>query len=270
MQQAIAPKQFPLIDIGANLTNGSFAHDLDEVIQRAKQQSVKKIVVTGTNLKESLAAAELCEHYPNYLYSTAGCHPHDAKDFEAQDLQRLKQLYELTQVVAVGECGLDFNRNYSPQDVQLKVFRQQLELAVEVGLPVFLHQRDAHKEFLNLLKEHRSELKQVVVHCFTDGIDALNDYLELDCYIGVTGWVCDPNRGEQLRQSVPLIPDDRLLIETDAPYLLPKTLKPKPKKSRNEPMNLLHVCNAIAELKQQSLESVAAASYKNSCDFFGI
>ena len=274
MQQTKTPvdsqKILSLVDIGANLTNQSFANDLDEVIQRAQQNHLNQIIVTGTSIAESLDAAALCEQYPSYLYSTAGCHPHDAKDFKAEDIQKLRDLCKLPQVVAVGECGLDFNRNYSPQADQLKVFRQQLALAVEVELPVFLHQRDAHQTFLGILKEFRSQLKQVVVHCFTDGIKELNDYLEIDCYIGITGWVCDPKRGEQLRQAVPHIPDDRLLIETDAPYLLPKTLKPKPKKSRNEPANLLHVCNAVAELIQQNRETVAASTYKNSCHFFGL
>jgi TatD DNase family protein len=270
MQPVIVPDSLSVIDIGANLTNASFKNDLADIIQRAKDSHVSSIIVTGTSIEQSVSASQLCEQYPNYLYSTAGCHPHDAKDFKLEDLAAIKNLAAKNQVVAVGECGLDFNRNYSPREIQIKVFRQQLELAADLGLPVFLHQRDAHVEFLSILKEYRPQLDKVVVHCFTEGIEALNDYLEIDCYIGVTGWVCDDKRGEALRQAVALIPDDKLLIETDAPYLLPKTLKPKPKRSRNEPMNLLHVCQAVADIKQQTLEHTAATTYKNSRYFFGI
>ncbi len=270
MQTVLAPELLSIIDIGANLTSASFNTDLDDVIQRAKNHSVNHIIVTGTNLEESFQAAELCEQYPEYLFSTAGCHPHYSKNFKASDLDQFKLLSQKKQVVAIGECGLDFNRNFSPQDVQLDVFKQQLELAIEVQLPVFLHQRDAHDEFLSILEEYRSQLTKVVVHCFTEGVEALNDYLDLDCYIGVTGWVCDESRGSALRKAVPVIPDNRLLIETDAPYLFPKTIKPKPKKSRNEPMNLLHVCEAVANLRNQQVAEVAISTFTNSCDFFNL
>jgi len=270
MIKAIAPESFDLIDIGVNLTNSAFNNDLAEVLQRAQQHGVKQIIVTGVNAKQSLVAAELCKQHPNFLYSTAGCHPHDAKDFQPVDLDILTVLAAQKQVLAIGECGLDFNRNYSPQDIQIEVFKQQLELAAEVNLPVFLHQRDAHDTFLAILKDYHQRLKNVVVHCFTDGIAELQDYLELDCYIGVTGWICDQKRAQQLLQATPFIPDKRLLIETDAPYLLPKALRPKPKKSRNEPMNLLHVCEAVAKIRNQSAKEISDLTYRNSKTFFGI
>ena len=131
--------------------------------------------------------------------------------------------------VAVGECGLDFFRDYSPRDAQRRAFAAQLELAAEVGKPVFLHQRDAHEEFVAMLAPARASLAGGVAHCFTGGPAELDAYLELDLYIGVTGWVCDERRGAALRAAVPRIPLDRLLVETDAPYLLPRDLEPKPR-----------------------------------------
>jgi len=170
-------------------------------------------------------------------------------------------------VVALGECGLDWFRNYSPHAEQRRAFAAQLGLAAELRKPVFLHQRDAHAEFLPILKEHRPQLGDVVVHCFTDTQAALEDYLALECSIGITGWICDERRGLPLREAVKAIPDDKLLVETDAPYLLPRTA-PKTSHRRNEPMFLPYVVRALAQARGQTEEHVGRVTATNAARFF--
>ena len=154
------------------------------------------------------------------------------------------------EVVAVGECGLDFNRDYSPREDQISAFESQLALGARSGLPLFLHQRDAHDVFLGMLRDAWPDLKAgAVVHCFTEGPREAEDYLDLGCHLGVTGWVCDEREGDALRAAVPLIPRERLMLETDAPYLLPRTIEPRPATRRNEPMHMPWVGRAVAELR---------------------
>lgn len=240
------------IDIGVNLTDSSFDKDRDEVIQQALEQGLSQLIITGTTLEESIAAIELCEQYPEQLFCTAGVHPHYAKYHQPQHYTELKDLYTHPQVIAVGECGLDFNRNFSTPEQQEKAFEQQLELAAESKLPLFLHERDAHTRQLEMLKAHRDDICGAVAHCFTGSRKALYNYLDLDLdlYIGITGWICDERRGLALRELVADIPDTRLLIETDAPYLLPRDLRPKPKSRRNLPSYLPHIANTVAGLRQ--------------------
>jgi len=257
-----------MIDIGVNLTGSSFRHDLAEVIQRALDAGVNPMIVTGTNLIHSQQAFELTSAWPGVLYSTAGFHPHHASEQDEQSLATVADLLDQPSVVAVGECGLDFNRNYSPRQDQLKAFVAQLELAADKQLPVFLHQRDAHGDFVKILQRWRHKLVNAVVHCFTDGPEELRAYLDMDLYVGVTGWVCDEKRGRALRQAVPLIPEQRLMIETDAPYLLPKDFTPKPQRNRNEPAFLPHVAAAIAGLRDTSPDAIAQQTTENSRRFF--
>lgn len=257
-----------MIDIGVNLTGSSFRPDLAAVIQRALDHGVNPMIVTGTDLTHSRQALELNREWPGVLYSTAGCHPHHASDLGDASLAAIAELLEQASVVAVGECGLDFNRNYSPREDQLRAFEAQLELAADKQMPVFLHQRDAHDEFVAILQRWRHRLVNAVVHCFTNGEEELRHYLDLDCYVGVTGWVCDEKRGTALRRAVPLIPDDRLMIETDAPYLLPKDLSPKPPRNRNEPAFLPHVAAAVARLRDTSVDTIAQQTTDNSRCFF--
>jgi TatD DNase family protein len=257
-----------LVDIGVNFTGSSFRTDLDAVVQRALNAGVAQMIVTGTNIEHSQRAVELVEQYPDSLYTTVGVHPHHAKECNDQTLATLEQLAQQTGVVAIGECGLDFNRNFSPADVQEKWFEAQLELASGLGLPVFLHQRDAHERFLALLGQWRSRLSDAVAHCFTGDIEQARAYLDLDLHIGITGWICDERRGSDVQAAVSIIPDERLMIETDAPYLLPRDIEPKPKDRRNEPMYLPHVCQAVARYREQNPEHVARITRATAQRFF--
>ena len=235
-----------LVDIGANLGHSSFQPDLPAVLDRARAAGVGPIIVTGTSIRGSRQALELAKKHPGTLYATAGIHPHDAKDGVADDFIELEELQNEAVVLAAGETGLDFNRNYSAPEIQVEVFEKQLLIACRTGLPAFLHQRDAHDVFFSLLKKYRHGLSNVVVHCFTGTAAELSNYLSLDCHIGITGWICDERRGRQVKDLVRDIPLDRLMIETDAPYLLPRDIRPKPKNRRNEPAHLKHIAEVIA------------------------
>ena len=253
-----------LIDIGLNLTHDSFDADRDAVLSRAQHAGVERCIVTGTSVATSTAACELASMTPNRLFATAGVHPHHADELDAAGLDTLRELVTHAEVVAVGECGLDFFRDFSPRPAQETAFEAQLELAAQVGLPVFLHQRDAHERFVALLAPWRVKLAGGVAHCFTGGKEELADYVDLDLYIGVTGWLCDERRGHALREAVPMIPLDRILIETDAPYLLPRDLPEKPRTRRNEPCYLPHILTRIAAVRPEPLEQLAEATRANS------
>lgn len=259
-----------LIDIGSNLTHDSFTPDRDAVMSRALEAGVRHQVVTGADLPSSLQAAALAAAHPAQLSSTAGLHPHHARDFDASRREQLQELLRRPQVVAVGECGLDYFRNFSPPEAQRAAFAAQLEMAAAAGKPVFLHQRDAHQDFTAILKEFRAGLAGGVAHCFTGGRPELEDYLTLDLCIGVTGWVNDERRGERLRQAVPHIPADRLMLETDAPYLLPRDLAPRPKSRRNEPCYLPHIARAVAQMRGENADELAASTTRNAIRFFGL
>ena len=259
-----------LIDIGANLTHESFAHDYDQVIAEAKEAAVHHIILTGTDLETSIAAAALASKSAGFHTSTAGFHPHVAGTMDEAGFAKIHQICQQPEVIAVGETGLDYNRNFSTKADQLKAFEQHLEIAVELKLPLFLHQREAHDDFFELLKRYRPNIVGGVVHCFTDNERALRDYLELDMYIGITGWVCDERRGLELQDLVPLIPMNRLLIETDAPYLLPRCLRPKPKSRRNEPKYLLEVAKKIADCCELGINDIANETTHNAKNLFNL
>jgi TatD DNase family protein len=259
-----------LVDIGANLTHESFRHDFDEVLARARDHGVTRMLVTGASREGSEDALALARAHPGVLWATAGVHPHHAVDYDDATDTRLRELARDPVVRAVGETGLDYHRNYSPRDVQLAAFERQLALAADAGKPLFLHQRDAHEDFLALLRRWRDRVPAVVVHCFTDTREALRDYLALDCHIGITGWICDERRGTHLREFVREIPAHRLMIETDAPYLLPRTVRPPPSHRRNEPMYLKHICEEIARDRDEDVETTAANSTRTAMAFFGL
>ncbi|MDW2983068.1 MAG: TatD family hydrolase [Rhodanobacter sp.] len=259
-----------LLDIGANLTHESFHHDLDAVLQRAQAHGVGRMIVTGASSEGSTKALALATAHPGRLFATAGVHPHHAIDYDEATDAQLRMLAQNPAVVAVGETGLDYNRNYSPREVQLRVFERQLQIAAELHKPLFLHQRDAHADFVALLRRWRDRVPGAVVHCFTDTGEALRDYLALDCHIGITGWICDERRGTHLRELVREIPANRLMIETDAPYLLPRTVRPLPSHRRNEPMYLKHICEEIARDRGEHAETTAANSTATAEAFFGL
>jgi TatD DNase family protein len=265
-----APASMRLIDIGANLTHDSFDADRNEVIARAVAQGVMRFIVTGSDATHSRKALELCRAHPGRLYFTAGVHPHHAKDCTEATPGELLALLAQPEAVAVGECGLDYFRNFSPPDVQRRVFEQQLEIAAAIGKPVFLHQRDAHADFMEILRRHRPRLSRAVVHCFTGDARELEDYLSLDCHIGITGWICDERRGLHLREAVKSIPADRLMVETDSPYLIPRDLRPKPATHRNEPMHLRHIAAVVAACLGKSLEQLTRETTENAERFFAL
>jgi TatD DNase family protein len=256
------------IDIGANLTHESFAHDLVAVLERAKAVAVDRIVVTGASRSGSVAAQQLAAAYPGFLFATAGLHPHHAHEYDADADDLFRSLLAHPEVVAVGETGLDYHRDFSPRDAQRFAFEQQLQIAIEVRKPLFLHCRDAHADFVAILDAARDRLPPAVVHCFTGERDELFDLLDRGHFIGITGWICDERRGAHLRELVKLIPADRLMIETDAPYLLPRTFKPKPSHRRNEPSFLPHICEEIARDRGEAVAVTAANSAATARRFF--
>ena len=263
-----------LVDIGANLGNKAFRDDLDGVLARALEAGVETIVATGTTVTASRHAWELVERArpgPSpRLFSTAGIHPHHASTYGPDALFALRELCARKEVVAVGECGLDFDRNFSPRAEQLRCFEAHLELAAELQMPVFLHERAAFEDFAAILAKHRSHIPRAVVHCFTGTAAALERYLELDLHIGLTGWICDERRGTHLRELVSRIPKDRLMIETDAPYILPRTIRPRPKSNRNEPALLPYVLRTVAEARGESAEELARSTTETARAFFAL
>lgn len=259
-----------LIDIGANLAHDSFDDDRDEVLARAADAGVIKLLITGSSNDSNVAALELARRHPGTLYSTAGIHPHHASDYDQVSDQLIRKLVADDQCVAVGECGLDYFRNFSPREAQMNAFEAQLDIAADTGLPVFLHQRDAHDDFVEILEPLLPKISCGVAHCFTGEGESLREYLAMGLYIGITGWICDERRGTHLMEIASAIPDDRLMIETDSPYLLPRSIRPKPKSRRNEPAYLPEVLRVVAEARGQTKEHVATITTDNAKRFFGL
>jgi TatD DNase family protein len=257
-----------LIDIGVNLAHDSFDADREAVMQRASKAGVAQMVVTGSSEEATRQAIALSQDHAGVLFATAGVHPHHAADLTTDTLPALQALARDEHVVAVGECGLDYFRDFSPRDLQRRAFGWQLELAIATGKPVFLHQRDAHDDFIAILREHG--VKRGVAHCFTAGEEERDAYLELGLHIGITGWINDERRGLHLREVVRGIPADRLMIETDAPYLLPRDIKPAPKTRRNEPAFLPHVVLAVAAAKNEEPAVIARQTTAAARQFFAL
>jgi len=257
-----------LIDVGANLAHDSFDADREAVMHRAAAAGVVQMIVTGSSEDATRKAIDLSRAHPGVLFATAGVHPHHAADLTTETLPSLRDLARAPEVRAVGECGLDYFRDFSPRDLQRRAFAWQLDLAKELGKPVFLHQRDAHDDFHAILREHG--VTRGVAHCFTAGEAERDVYLAMGLHIGITGWINDERRGHHLREVVKGIPADRLMIETDAPYLLPRDIKPAPKSRRNEPAFLPYVVRAIAQARGEAAEVVASASTATARRFFAL
>lgn len=258
-----------LVDIGLNLTHRRFDADREAVLERALAAGVQQMVLTGTCARSSSTAADYAALHPGVLFSTAGIHPHDAERATPQDLQTLRSLAMRPEVVAIGECGLDFNRDFSPRDVQQQVFAEQVKLACELQMPLFLHEREAQATLLAVLDSFgAAQLPPVVVHCFTGSETELQVYLRRGYFIGITGWICDERRGQHLLEIVRQIPLSRLMLETDAPFLTPRDLRPKPPSGRNEPAYLAHILQTVARAYGRSAEDVAAATTATATAFF--
>lgn len=261
---------YDYIDIGVNLTDSAFEKDRDQIIEAAADHGVSAMIITGTTLSESEQAIGLCEQHPEALFCTVGIHPHYSSEYNPETTSHLNDLLSHKQVVAIGETGLDFNRNFSTPEQQIKAFELQLELACETQLPLFLHERDAHQKQLEMLSHYRDNFSQAVAHCFTGSKQELFNYLDLDLYIGITAWICDERRGQELQKLVKEIPANRLMLETDAPYLIPRDIRPKPKSRRNLPQYLPHIAAKVAELTGKPLDQLSHETYANSRAFFNL
>ncbi len=267
----------PIIDIGANLNNSRYKYDLNNVLNRSQEANVTQIIITGTDIANSEQALRLCMNTPNSpvnLYCTIGVHPHDAKSCSQQTMDKIKQLVQDggNKVVSIGETGLDFNRNYSPQDVQIKWFDKQVELACELNLPLFLHEREAHKAFMIVMEKHFSNGKlpvPAVVHCFTGEKEEARVYLEKGFFLGFTGVICQFERGKHLREIISeIVPLSKIMIETDCPFMLPSNKYRDMYGGRNEPCLLPMIVKTIAECKGVSEEEVASAVTANTLKFY--
>ncbi|AZA53447.1 TatD family hydrolase [Chryseobacterium sp. G0201] len=257
------------IDIGINLTNKQFDNEHEEIINRALDNGVEQMILTGTSVRGSKESAEIAEDFPEILFSTAGIHPHDAKSFNNESINELRKLLKQNQVISVGECGLDFDRDFSPRPIQEKCYRAQLELAIEVDKPLFLHERSAFKKFNEITDEYLSKLPEAVVHCFTGTLEEAKVYLDKGFYLGFTGAISDEKRFKHLEDVIKYIPLDRMMIETDAPFMLPKNM-PRTQNRRNEPSYLPYVAQTIAKLKKVSISEVADETTEVARKFFRI
>ena len=274
-----------MIDICVNLQNSQFGDDQSEILERSAQAGITGILACATDLDMVPANKVLCEYAENeknwpQLLTTAGVHPHDAQTWKDSDSKRLRELSKHRLVSAIGECGLDFNRNFSEPAAQRRAFQAQIEVASETTLPIFVHDRDSQGEVLHWLTQPIQPLS-IIVHCFTGSAEELDNYLNADCYIGITGWLCDEARGGALRELVGLIPDNRIMIETDGPFLrphnapenaqmFPDTLAALKKyRRRNEPALLPFVLNQLAELRGQSPQALGQLCSANAQRLFG-
>ena len=263
-----------MIDIGINLTNKQFNDDIDPIIKNALAAGVSTMLLTGTSIRNSEQSSKIAQQYPHILYSTAGIHPHDAKSFDNQSIPKLKALLKKPHVVSVGECGLDFDRDFSPRPMQEECYKAHLQLAIEIQKPLFLHERAAFERFIAITNDYLSKLPKAVVHCFTGSLSEAKIYLDKGFYLGFTGAISDTKRFAQLKDVIKFIPIDRMMIETDAPFMLPKNV-PKDEltkyhERRNEPAFLPYVAKTIAEFKGMPVDYVADATSKTAKDFFGI
>uniref|UniRef100_A0A914Z688 Deoxyribonuclease TATDN1 n=1 Tax=Panagrolaimus superbus TaxID=310955 RepID=A0A914Z688_9BILA len=281
---------YELIDIGANLGHPSYKNDLNDVLERAKKAGLSKIMITGTSEELSKEAEKLVSKYPGFLYFTAGVHPHDAKDFKSSTLETLRSLSSNPQCVAIGECGLDFNRNFSPQDVQKEVFEKQVALAVELQKPLFIHEREAFDDMYAILGKHEN-LPKAVIHCFTGSAEEARKYIEKGYYIGLTGFLWKDKSEDGVKYALKnnIIPLEKLLLETDAPYMYPKvndkkipaeirnSLTPEALElhkhssfNRNEPCSLAAICELIAGYMNVDPKLVAEKTTANAKLIYGL
>ncbi|XP_051160941.1 3'-5' ssDNA/RNA exonuclease TatD [Leptopilina boulardi] len=286
-------ENYVLVDVGANLTNKKYSRDLDSVVQRAKDAGVQKIMVTGAGIRSSKEALRLTRIYPGTLYSTAGVHPHDAKSWEDPDtLDELETIAANPECVAIGECGLDYNRDFSEPEAQRSVFHKQVELACRLNKPLIIHERGAQSDVIEVLNQYKDRLPPILVHSFIGTAEEAQIYLDQGYYLGITGYLCKDKSDSGVRQLLEggQAPLDRLLVETDAPFMYPNTraskLPPHVKDSltersltflqryctfqRNEPCALPAVVEMVAAFMRISPEEVALATAFNALKLFGL
>jgi len=257
-----------LFDIACNFSSERFDKDLDEVIQRAKNNKVSKFLVVSASLNDTEKVNGIYKDNKDSCFFTIGVHPHNAKEFTSSSSVKMKNLIDTYKPNSIGETGLDFFRNISSYEEQIFAFEEQIKIAIDKELPLFLHQREAHDDFIKILSKYRNNIPKSVVHCFTGTQKELDDYLDIGCHIGLTGWICDANRNIDLRKSLINIPLDKLMIETDCPYLIPKNLQEKPKNNRNEPAFLPHIAKEISSLVNVDIDQLVKKTYENSIKFF--
>ncbi len=255
-----------LIDSHAHIQGKEYAGEVEAVIARAHEAGVEKIIAVGGagDMSSNTEAVGLAKSFPG-VYATVGMHPHDAKDVGAEELQELKSLTAEPKVIAVGETGLDYYYDHSPREVQRRVFGQFIHLARETGLPIVVHERDAAQDVADLLRTEGAGKLRGVIHCFTGNYEAARAYLDLGFYISFTGIITFKN-AEALRDVVRNVPLERMLVETDSPYLTPVPHRGK----RNEPAYVRYVAETVAGLKGVTLEEAARVTTQNVRQLFGV
>ena len=251
-------------DIGLNLFSPQF-RDSEEILEGAHKAGVQ-VIITGSDMRSSEKAAQFVRTHG--CYATAGIHPHAADRSEERDLIRLRELYRNDRVIAVGECGLDYDRMFSEKANQLKCLGRHIELACETGLPMFLHERKAHRDMIEMFRTYPEVCRRSVIHCFTGTAEEAEKYLEMGFYFGVTGWICDDRRAGDLREAVKHIPKDRIMAETDAPYLKPRGIKGLGR--INLPQYVSYVAAALSEYMEIPEDELKKCLRKNTEKFFGI
>ena len=257
-----------LFDIACNFSSNRYDNDLDEVIKNAKNNNVTKFLVVSASINDVDKVYSIYQKYRSDCFFTVGTHPHHANEINSESMKKMRILVKDLKPCSVGETGLDFFRNLSTLEEQIFAFEEQIKLSIEFNKPLFLHQRDAHDEFIKIIMKYKNDINKAVVHCFTGTQKQLDSYLNLGFYIGLTGWICDERRNVELRKSIKNIPLDKLMIETDSPYLIPRNLIIKPKNNRNEPSYLPHIAKEIADIINIDLSKLIDITYKNSISFF--
>ena len=252
-------------DIGLNLFCRQF-RDPERIIADAEAAGVR-CILTGSDMKSSEQVHAFVKNHP--CTGTCGIHPHGADRAKAEDFARIREIVSGNpDIVAVGECGLDYDRMFSTRENQLRCFDHQIKIAEELGKPLFLHEREASRDFIARMKKHPEQCKRSVVHCFTGDAQTLKAYLDMGFYIGITGWICDERRGGALREAVKLIPADRVMAETDAPYLTPRNIKGL--SNVNVPQNIKYVVQMLASCMKTDEAALTEQLCENTKRFFGI
>jgi TatD DNase family protein len=254
-----------LIDTHCHLTFEPLAGDIKGVVERSIAAGVTGWITVGTDPQHNQKAVELAGRFDN-MYAAVGIHPHDAEGITAQAITELQNLAQNIKVVAIGETGLDFHYNFSKQPAQRRVFVQQLKIAAEFNLPLIIHSRDAFEETMDILEQFGSGVKKVVFHCFSGSPEQANLVLYKGFYISLTGVVTFKN-ASKTQQVAKIVPMDRLMLETDCPYMSPEPMR---KQKTNEPAFMFHTARFIADLKQTSFEKFVAAVTATSRTFFGL